>query len=178
MRSHCGPFRRGRFVGAWNAATACSAVDCMSLCGLCRPAQRQAQHGAVTGAGESDGEHNTTPRLRWRERRQTSCDAAGCAGVYRVKRMQRRGLCWRERRQASCNAAGCAGMCRVKRMQRRRLRWHVLRQAYAASRVALARATASITQRRVLRRRERRQAPCDAADYAGVCRIKRMQRRG
>ena len=193
MSSHCGPSRRGRFVGAWNAATACPSVDCMSLCRLCRQAQRQAPRGDVTGAGESDGEHNTTPRVTLACAASSVCSVAGCAGesggkhramhtscagVYRVKRMQRRRLCWREWRQTSCNAAGCAGMCRVKRMQRRRLRWHVPRQAYAASQVTLARATASITQRRVLRRRERRQAPCDAAGYAGVYRVKRTQRRG
>lgn len=80
MSSHCGPSRRGQRVGAWNAATACPSVDCMSLCRLCRPAQRQAPRGDVTGAGESGGEHNTTPRLRWRVPRQAYAASRRCAG--------------------------------------------------------------------------------------------------
>ncbi len=144
MSSHCGPFRCGQRVGAWNAATACPSVDCMSLCRLCRQAQRQAQRGAVTGAGESDGEHNTTPRLRWRVPRQAYAALRGVlAGA--AASIVRCTLVVLARDTASIT-------------QRRGLRWSVLRQAYATLRVTLARVAASITQRRGLRWSVPRQA--------------------
>ena len=174
MRSHCGPFRRGRFVGAWNAATACPSVDCMSLCRLCRQAQRQAQHGAVTGAGESDSEHNTTPRLRWHVPRQAHAASRGgvlaraTASIVRCTLVvlardtanitQRRGLRWSVPRQAYATLRVTLARVAASITQRRGLRWSVLRQAYATLWVTLARAAASITQRRGLRWSVPRQA--------------------
>ncbi len=178
MRSHCGPFRRGRFVGAWNAATACSAVDCMSLCRLCRQAQRQAPRGDVTGAGESGGEHNTTPRLRWRVPRQAYATPRGvlaraAASIVRCTLVvlardkasitQRLVLRWSVPRQAYATLRVTLARVAASIMQRRGLRWSVPRQAHATPRatpakmtasihamlwVTLARAAASITQRR------------------------------
>lgn len=185
MSSHCGPSRRGRRVGAWNAATACPSVDCMSLCRLCRQAQRQAQRGAVTGAGESDGEHNTTPRLRWRVPRQAYATPRGvlaraAASIVRCTLVvlaratasitQRRGLRWSVPRQAYATLRVTLARVAASIMQRRGLRWSVPRQAHATPRatpakmtasihamlwVTLARAAASITQRRVKRMQRR-----------------------
>ena len=88
--------------------------------------KHRAMHTSCAGEG---GEHNATPRV-----------ALACVA------------------SSVCSVAGCAGVCRVKRMQRCGLRWRVPRQAYAASRGVLARAAASITQRRGLRWRVPHQA--------------------